>query len=235
MLREVAIQSRDNYILNPQLYAQIKTNWPGFNADDRAFIENRKRQKAARQDNEETAAKRSKLTDFVPARKSRGEQRKELEDMMKEKKSLEQKNAADEKEKSPELKKEEPQAESDYRMHYIPITSEKQYQNYVEDYKSQYQEYLNLHKYLATTYSPFHELEHQLENCEEGSKQYKELSVKINNEYQRVKNDENFRIKKKRFDFLHAKLKFIKELTKKYEAAEQSKVSSTENSYADLF
>ncbi|CAD5122542.1 DgyrCDS10957 [Dimorphilus gyrociliatus] len=235
VLKEVAVQSRDNYILNPQLYAQVKPNWPGFSVEDRAFVENRKRQKVSRPDNEETAAKRSKFSDFVPIRKTRGEQRKELEDMMKEKKSLEQKTANNEKEKPTELKVEKLPSEPDYHLQYVPITNEKQYQNYVEDYKSQYEEYLNLHKFLAEVYAPFRELQQQLKTSTEGTNEYNELCVKVNNEFQRVKKDENFSLKKKRFDFLHSKLKFIKELTKKYEAAEQSKVSRTENSYADLF
>jgi len=105
-----------------------------------------------------------------------------------------------------------------YLQKYQAINFIEQRTEYRNDFYSEYQEYLNLHKKIGETSKRFAQWKEELKTVEQGSRRYKEIANTVFEEYLEVKKDENYLQDRDRFLHLHKKLKHIKHLLDDYEA-----------------
>ncbi|XP_061524249.1 RNA polymerase II elongation factor ELL2-like isoform X1 [Phycodurus eques] len=107
---------------------------------------------------------------------------------------------------------------------YVRITSVEQRQRYQEDFSAEYDEYKDLHTRIATITHMFVQLASKLKSMSPGTKEHKVMEDQILEKYNKYrKRFPGYQEEKKRCEYLHQKLAFIKQLIVDYDA---SRVSS---------
>ncbi|XP_033749408.1 RNA polymerase II elongation factor ELL-like [Pecten maximus] len=105
----------------------------------------------------------------------------------------------------------------DYMNTYHPISTAEQRQRYKQEFNHEYEEYRGLHMNVERVSKKFMDFEAMLKQAEPGSESYENLKNKIRMEYKLQKGDVKYIDQKKRFDYLHKKLGFIKQLILEYD------------------
>ncbi|XP_069137505.1 RNA polymerase II elongation factor ELL-like [Argopecten irradians] len=108
----------------------------------------------------------------------------------------------------------------DYMNTYHPISTAEQRQRYKLEFNTEYEEYRGLHMKVEQVSKKFMDFEAMLKQAEPGSESYENLKNKIRMEYKLQKSDVKYIDQKKRFDYLHKKLGFIKQLILEYDRAQ---------------
>ncbi|XP_054627925.1 RNA polymerase II elongation factor ELL2-like isoform X2 [Dunckerocampus dactyliophorus] len=96
----------------------------------------------------------------------------------------------------------------DYALTYIRVTSPEQRQRYQEDFSAEYDEYKDLHTRIATITHMFVQLGAKIKSMSPGTKEHKKFP--------------GYQEEKKRCEYLHHKLSFIKQLIVDYDVSRAS-------------
>jgi len=105
----------------------------------------------------------------------------------------------------------------DFLHNFIPIVSTEQRTQYKAVYSESYTKYLELHKVLESITQKAAALEDQLKRTTRGSSQFKEVQLKIKEEFLRTKTDPGCQEAYSSFQYLHEKLGHIKKLVHNYD------------------
>ncbi|KAM4593037.1 RNA polymerase II elongation factor ELL-like [Odontesthes bonariensis] len=101
----------------------------------------------------------------------------------------------------------------DYVLAYGTITSLEQRQRYQEDFCAEYDEYKDLHSRIATITHMFVQLGSKIKSLSPGTREYKIMEDQILEKYNKYrKKFPGYREEKKRCEYLHEKLSYIKQL-----------------------
>nr|CAB3242122.1 RNA polymerase II elongation factor ELL [Phallusia mammillata] len=122
-------------------------------------------------------------------------------------------------------------AESDERTNegdefvrkYKAINYSEQRNQYKKDFCAEYKEYLRLHEKVAGQTKRFADWQKQINQEEKGTAQYKSIALKVLDEYKKLKKDDAYRKDYDRFQYLHRKLKHIKDLVLDYDRREATR------------
>ncbi|XP_060896332.1 RNA polymerase II elongation factor ELL2-like [Labrus mixtus] len=111
----------------------------------------------------------------------------------------------------------------DYVITYGTITSLEQRQRYQEDFCAEYGEYKDLHSRIATITHMFVQLGSKMKSLSPGTKEYKIMEDQILEKYNKYrKKFPGYREEKKRCEYLHEKLSYIKQLIVDYDVSQAS-------------
>ncbi|XP_053720877.1 RNA polymerase II elongation factor ELL2-like isoform X1 [Synchiropus splendidus] len=111
----------------------------------------------------------------------------------------------------------------DYVLKYDAISSVEQRQSYQEDFSAEYDEYKDLHTRIATITHMFVQLGSKIKSLSPGSKEHKTMEEQILEKYNKYrKKFPGYREEKKRCEYLHEKLSYIKQLITDYDTAQAS-------------
>jgi len=105
----------------------------------------------------------------------------------------------------------------DFLHDFSPIVSTEQRTRYKAVYSESYTKYLELHKVLESITQKAAALEDQLKRTARGSSQFKEVQLKIKEEFLRTKTDPGCQEAYSSFQYLHEKLGHIKKLVHNYD------------------
>ncbi|XP_026150002.1 RNA polymerase II elongation factor ELL2-like isoform X2 [Mastacembelus armatus] len=111
----------------------------------------------------------------------------------------------------------------DYVQTYGTITSLEQRQRYQEDFCAEYDEYKDLHSRIATITHMFVQLGSKIKSLSPGTQKYKIMEDQILEKYNKYrKKFPGYREEKKRCEYLHEKLSYIKQLIIDYDVSQAS-------------
>ncbi|XP_070686118.1 RNA polymerase II elongation factor ELL-like [Pempheris klunzingeri] len=111
----------------------------------------------------------------------------------------------------------------DYVLAYNTIMSLEQCQRYQEDFCAEYDEYKDLHSRIAAITHMFIQLGSKIKNLSPGTQEYKIMEDQILGKYNKCrKKFPGYREEKKRCEYLHEKLSYIKQLIMDYEVSQAS-------------
>nr|XP_061820418.1 RNA polymerase II elongation factor ELL2-like [Nerophis lumbriciformis] len=111
----------------------------------------------------------------------------------------------------------------DYALMYVRVTTLEQRQQYQEDFSAEYNEYKDLHTRIATITHMFVQLEAKIKSMSPGSKEHKVMGDQILEKYNKYrKKFPGYQEEKKRCEYLHQKLSFIKQLIMDYDVTRAS-------------
>ncbi|XP_011491202.1 RNA polymerase II elongation factor ELL2 [Oryzias latipes] len=111
----------------------------------------------------------------------------------------------------------------DYVLKYAPIASLEQRQKYEEDFCAEYDEYKDLHSRIATITRMFVHLSSKIKSLSPGTQEYKIMEDQILEKYNKYrKKFPGYREEKKRCEYLHEKLSYIKQLIIDYDLSKAS-------------
>ncbi|KAL3992768.1 CD22 antigen [Sarotherodon galilaeus] len=111
----------------------------------------------------------------------------------------------------------------DYVLTYSPITSLEQRERYQEDFCAEYDEYKDLHSRIATITHMFVQLGSKIKSLSPGTQEYKTMEDQILEKYNKYrKKFPGYREEKKRCEYLHEKLSYIKQLIMDYDVSKAS-------------
>ncbi|XP_019722248.1 RNA polymerase II elongation factor ELL2 isoform X1 [Hippocampus comes] len=111
----------------------------------------------------------------------------------------------------------------DYVNMYVRITSVEQRQRYQEDFSAEYDEYKDLHTRIATITHMFVQLASKIKSMSPGTKEHKVMEDQILEKYNKYrKKFPDYQEEKKRCEYLHQKLSFIKQLIEDYDVSRTS-------------
>ncbi|KAM3624682.1 uncharacterized protein V6R79_000060 [Siganus canaliculatus] len=111
----------------------------------------------------------------------------------------------------------------DYVLLYSPIMSVEQRHSYQQDFCAEYDEYKDLHSRIATITHMFVQLGSKIKNLSPGTQEYKIMEDQIQEKYNKYrKKFPGYREEKKRCEYLHEKLSYIKQLIMDYDVAQTS-------------
>lgn len=111
----------------------------------------------------------------------------------------------------------------DYVITYSPIMSLEQRQRYQQDFCAEYDEYKDLHSRIATITHMFVQLGSKIKSLSPGTKEYKIMEDQILEKYNKYrKKFPGYREEKKRCEYLHEKLSYIKQLILDYDVSQAS-------------
>uniref|UniRef100_A0A7N8Y0T6 RNA polymerase II elongation factor ELL2-like n=1 Tax=Mastacembelus armatus TaxID=205130 RepID=A0A7N8Y0T6_9TELE len=106
---------------------------------------------------------------------------------------------------------------------YGTITSLEQRQRYQEDFCAEYDEYKDLHSRIATITHMFVQLGSKIKSLSPGTQKYKIMEDQILEKYNKYrKKFPGYREEKKRCEYLHEKLSYIKQLIIDYDVSQAS-------------
>nr|XP_020475589.1 RNA polymerase II elongation factor ELL-like [Monopterus albus] len=109
----------------------------------------------------------------------------------------------------------------DYVHTYNTITSLEQRQRYQEDFCAEYDEYKDLHSRIATITHMFVQLGSKIKSLSPGTQEHKIMEDQILEKYNKYrKKFPGYREEKKRCEYLHEKLSYIKQLIIDYDVAQ---------------
>ncbi|CAH1796855.1 unnamed protein product [Owenia fusiformis] len=108
----------------------------------------------------------------------------------------------------------------DYISNYTAISTGDQRQKYKMVFNKEYEEYMRMHENIAKIVKKFGDFEQRLKKYEEGTEDYERIKKQILHEYHLNKKDPKYIEQKKRHDFLHKKLGYIKKLILEYDQRE---------------
>ncbi|PWA18945.1 hypothetical protein CCH79_00004832 [Gambusia affinis] len=108
-------------------------------------------------------------------------------------------------------------------MAYSPISSLEQRQRYQEDFCTEYDEYKDLHSRIAAITHMFVQLGSKIKTLSPGTREYKTMEDQILEKYSKFrKKFPDYREEKKRCEYLHEKLSYIKQLIIDYDLSKPS-------------
>uniref|UniRef100_A0A147AXX2 RNA polymerase II elongation factor ELL n=1 Tax=Fundulus heteroclitus TaxID=8078 RepID=A0A147AXX2_FUNHE len=111
----------------------------------------------------------------------------------------------------------------DYVLAYSPIMSLEQRQQYQEDFCTEYDEYKDLHSRIAAITHMFVQLGSKMKTLSPGTQEYKTMEDQILEKYSKFqKKFPGYREEKKRCEYLHEKLSYIKQLIIDYDVSKES-------------
>ncbi|XP_054468309.1 RNA polymerase II elongation factor ELL2-like isoform X2 [Anoplopoma fimbria] len=111
----------------------------------------------------------------------------------------------------------------DYVLTYGAIMSLEQRARYQEDFCAEYDEYKDLHSRIATITHMFVQLGSKIKNLSPGTQEYKIMEDQIQEKYNKYrKKFPGYREEKKRCEYLHEKLSYIKQLIIDYDVSQAS-------------
>ncbi|KAM9366411.1 RNA polymerase II elongation factor ELL2-like [Symphorus nematophorus] len=111
----------------------------------------------------------------------------------------------------------------DYVLTYSTIMSLEQRQRYQEDFCAEYDEYKDLHSRIATITHMFVQLGSKIKSLSPGTQEYKIMEEQILEKYNKYrKKFPGYREEKKRCEYLHEKLSYIKQLITDYDVSQAS-------------
>ncbi|XP_047437225.1 RNA polymerase II elongation factor ELL-like isoform X2 [Mugil cephalus] len=111
----------------------------------------------------------------------------------------------------------------DYVLTYNSITDLEQRQRYQEDFCAEYDEYKDLHSRIATITHMFVQLGSKIKSLSPGTQEYKIMEDQILEKYNKYrKKFPGYREEKKRCEYLHEKLSYIKQLIMDYDLSKAS-------------
>ncbi|XP_019935867.1 RNA polymerase II elongation factor ELL2-like [Paralichthys olivaceus] len=111
----------------------------------------------------------------------------------------------------------------DYVLTYGPIISLEQRKRYQEDFCDEYDEYKDLHSRIATITHMFVQLGSKIKSLSPGTQDYKIMEDQILEKYNKYrKKFPGYREEKKRCEYLHEKLSYIKQLIIDYDVSQVS-------------
>ncbi|KAK5935012.1 hypothetical protein CgunFtcFv8_020412 [Champsocephalus gunnari] len=111
----------------------------------------------------------------------------------------------------------------DYVLSYGPIMTLEQRERYQEDFCAEYDEYKDLHSRIATITHMFVQLGSKIKSLPPGTREYKIMEDQILEKYSKYrKKFPGYREEKKRCEYLHEKLSYIKQLIADYEVSQAS-------------
>ncbi|CAJ1049018.1 RNA polymerase II elongation factor ELL2-like [Xyrichtys novacula] len=111
----------------------------------------------------------------------------------------------------------------DYVITYGTILSLEQRQRYQEDFCAEYDEYKDLHSRIATITHMFVQLGSKIKSLSPGTPEYKIMEDQILEKYNKYrKKFPGYREEKKRCEYLHEKLSYIKQLIVDYDISQAS-------------
>lgn len=106
---------------------------------------------------------------------------------------------------------------------YSPIASLEQREQYQEDFCAEYDEYKDLHSRIATITHMFVQLGSKIKSLSPGTQEYKTMEDQILEKYNKYrKKFPGYREEKKRCEYLHEKLSYIKQLIMDYDVSKAS-------------
>lgn len=120
----------------------------------------------------------------------------------------------------------EPYNAKDYLVEFTPIANAEQRRLYKAEFNKNYLVYGKHHKYLEQVSRKFANLENQLKQEQEGSDTWKQLKLKIWEEYHNSKKDQKYTQTRQEFQYLHDKLAHIKMLVQEYDTKNMKQVAS---------
>eukprot|EP00066_Takifugu_rubripes_P026799 XP_011616065.1 PREDICTED: RNA polymerase II elongation factor ELL2-like isoform X2 [Takifugu rubripes] len=108
----------------------------------------------------------------------------------------------------------------DYVLMYSPVMSLGQRQSYKEDFCAEFDEYKDLHSRIATITHMFVKLGSKIKSLSPGTPEYKMMEDQILEQYNKYqKKFPGYREEKKRCEYLHEKLSYIKQLIVDYDVS----------------
>ncbi|XP_037553476.1 RNA polymerase II elongation factor ELL2 [Nematolebias whitei] len=111
----------------------------------------------------------------------------------------------------------------DYVLTYSAITSLDQRRRYQEDFCAEYDEYKDLHSRIAAITHIFVQLGSKIKSLSPGTREYKLMEEQILEKYKKYrKKFPSYREEKKRCEYLHGKLSYIKQLIVDYDLSKAS-------------
>ncbi|KAM9408420.1 RNA polymerase II elongation factor ELL2-like [Pholidichthys leucotaenia] len=111
----------------------------------------------------------------------------------------------------------------DYVLAYGTIKSLEQRQRYLEDFRAEFDEYKDLHSRIATITHMFVQLGSKIKSLSPGTEEYKIMEDQILEKYNKYrKKFPGYREEKKRCEYLHEKLSYIKQLIMDYDLSKDS-------------
>ncbi|XP_029354705.1 RNA polymerase II elongation factor ELL-like [Echeneis naucrates] len=111
----------------------------------------------------------------------------------------------------------------DYVLTYGTIMTLEQRQRYQEDFSAEYDEYKDLHSRIATITHMFVQLGSKIKSLSPGTRDYKIMEDQILEKYNKYrKKFPGYREEKKRCEYLHEKLSYIKQLIIDYDVSQVS-------------
>ncbi|XP_040016094.2 RNA polymerase II elongation factor ELL2-like isoform X1 [Gasterosteus aculeatus] len=111
----------------------------------------------------------------------------------------------------------------DYVLTYGTIVTLEQRRRYQEDFCAEYDEYKDLHSRIATITHMFVQLGSKIKSLSPGTQEYKIMEDQILEKYNKYrKKFPGYREEKKRCEYLHEKLSYIKQLIKDYDVSRAS-------------
>ncbi|KAM7423814.1 hypothetical protein PAMA_000261 [Pampus argenteus] len=111
----------------------------------------------------------------------------------------------------------------DYVLMYDTITSLEQRQRYQADFCAEYDEYKDLHSRIATITHMFVQLGSKIKSLSPGTQEYKIMEDQILEKYNKYrKKFPGYREEKKRCEYLHEKLSYIKQFIIDYDVSQAS-------------
>ncbi|XP_017274274.1 RNA polymerase II elongation factor ELL2 [Kryptolebias marmoratus] len=111
----------------------------------------------------------------------------------------------------------------DYVLSYSPVTSAEQRRRYQEDFCAEYDEYKDLHSRIAAITHIFVQLGSKIKSLSPGTREYKIMEDQILEKYKKYrKKFPSYREEKKRCEYLHEKLSYIKQLIADYDLSKAS-------------
>uniref|UniRef100_H2XKW5 OCEL domain-containing protein n=1 Tax=Ciona intestinalis TaxID=7719 RepID=H2XKW5_CIOIN len=108
--------------------------------------------------------------------------------------------------------------QDEFLKKYKVIEGSDQRNKYRQDFSAEYKEYLLLYAKVAAEAKRFAEWQMQLKEQKEGTDQYKVIQRRVLHEYSKLKENAEYWKDRTRMQYLHRKLKHIKELVLQYDS-----------------
>uniref|UniRef100_H2Z2F7 OCEL domain-containing protein n=1 Tax=Ciona savignyi TaxID=51511 RepID=H2Z2F7_CIOSA len=108
-------------------------------------------------------------------------------------------------------------SQDEFLNKYKEIEGTDQRNKYKQDFSAEFKEYQRLYTKVAAEARRFAKWRMQYRKQEKGTEQYKSLARKVVHEYQILKENEEFVKDRSRLQYLHRKLKHIKELVLEFD------------------
>ncbi|XP_055338280.1 RNA polymerase II elongation factor ELL-like isoform X2 [Paramacrobiotus metropolitanus] len=105
-------------------------------------------------------------------------------------------------------------------VRYGEVKSPEQRRSYKKDFYAIYNEYKELHEQMARISGRFSDLEITLRSAKKGTAEYRTICRTIQDDYTRLKADEDYKKKRRRWQFLSTKLSIIKQRIKTYDVTQ---------------
>ncbi|XP_075907131.1 RNA polymerase II elongation factor ELL2-like [Nelusetta ayraudi] len=111
----------------------------------------------------------------------------------------------------------------DYVLTHSAIVTLEQRQRYQRDFSAEYDEYKDLHSRIATITHMFVQLESKIKSLSRGTPEYKIMEDQILEKYNKYREKfPGYREEKKRCEYLHQKLSYIKQLISDFDVSQAS-------------